>query len=179
VNWSEVRPEWGLAGNASFIVAPRSWTKGANLSSRSFLHDYDWQQDEGFKTLELIMTAPMVVTNWINLQYYASTVAPSVFGAGNKVLHNLVNESGVLEGNGGDLRVGLPWQSVHDGERFVHEPLRLSVFIAAPREAIEKIISQHEVVRDLVDNEWLYLLHIDETHKTVTRRAPGGLYRPI
>lgn len=179
VNWSEVRPEWGLAGNASFIVAPRSWTKGANLSSRSFLHDYDWRQDEGFKTLELIMTAPMVVTNWINLQYYASTVAPSVFGAGNKVLHNLVNESGVLEGNGGDLRVGLPWQSVHDGERFVHEPLRLSVFIAAPREAIENIISQHEVVRDLVDNEWLYLLHIDETHKTVTRRAPGGLYRPI
>lgn len=179
VNWSEVRPEWGLAGNASFIVAPRSWTRGANLSSRSFLHDYEWRHDEGFKTLELIMTAPMLVTNWINLQYYASTVAPSVYGAGNKVLHNLVNESGVLEGNGGDLRVGLPWQSVHDGERFVHEPLRLSVFIAAPRAEIEKIIAQHTVVRELVDNEWLYLLHIDDMTSSITRRAPGGLYRPI
>jgi uncharacterized protein YbcC (UPF0753/DUF2309 family) len=179
VNWSEVRPEWGLAGNASFIVAPRSWTRGANLSSRSFLHDYDWRQDEEFKTLELIMTAPMLVTNWINLQYYASTVAPSVYGAGNKVLHNLVNESGVMEGNGGDLRVGLPWQSVHDGERFVHDPLRLSVFIAAPREEIEKIIVQHTVVRELVDNEWLHLLQIDETRNIICRRAPGGLYRPI
>jgi uncharacterized protein YbcC (UPF0753/DUF2309 family) len=174
-----VRPEWGLAGNASFIIAPRHWTRGANLASRSFLHDYDWRQDDGFKTLELIMTAPMLVTNWINLQYYASTVAPSIYGAGNKVLHNLVNESGVLEGNGGDLRVGLPWQSVHDGERFVHEPLRLSVFIAAPREEIEKIIAHHSVVRELVDNEWLYLLHIDETTKMISRRAPGGLYRPI
>ena len=44
-----------------------------NLAGRGFLHDYRWRQDEGFNVLELIMTAPMVVTHWINMQYYAST----------------------------------------------------------------------------------------------------------
>lgn len=175
-NWAEVRPEWGLAGNACFIVAPRRWTVGANFSSRAFLHDYNWQDDEGFSTLELIMTAPMIVTNWINMQYYASTVVPEVYGAGNKLLHNVVNECGVLEGNSGDLRVGLPIQSVHDGEKFVHEPLRLSVYLAAPQAEIEKIIARHAVVRELVDHEWLHILHIDESMHTVSRRAPFGRY---
>lgn len=177
-NWSEVRPEWGLAGNACFIVAPRVRTSQINLSSRSFLHDYDWRKDaeSGYQTLELIMTAPMVVTNWINLQYYASTVAPNVYGAGNKILHNLTNECGVVEGNGGDLRVGLPIQSVHDGERFVHDPLRLTVFIEAPQEEIEKIIRKHQVVRELIENEWLHLVQIDSQSLNISRRLPTGEY---
>ena len=178
-NWSEIRPEWALAGNACFIVAPRDRTKGVNLTSRSFLHDYDYVRDSGFATLELIMTAPMVVTNWINMQYYASTVAPKTYGAGNKVLHNVVNESGVLEGNGGDLRVGLPYQSVHDGLRFVHDPLRLSVYIEAPQNALEAIIAKHQVVRELVDNEWLYLLQIDRDTSKVYVRRPAGVYEEV
>lgn len=179
INWSEVRPEWALAGNACFIVAPRVRSKDMNLGSRSFLHDYDYTKDEGYGTLELIMTAPMVVTNWINLQYFASTVAPDVYGAGNKVLHNVVNECGVIEGNGGDLRVGLPLQSVHDGSKFVHDPLRLSVFIEAPRDAMEAIIAKHQVVRDLVDNEWLYLLQINRDDGLVYVRRPGGVYESL
>ncbi len=178
-NWAEVRPEWGLTGNASFIVAPRERTRGMNLHGRSFLHDYDCSRDEGFQSLELIMTAPMVVTNWINMQYYASSVAPEVYGSGSKLLHNLVCETGVQSGNGGDLRVGLPLQSVHDGERLVHEPLRLSVFIEAPEDAIESIIQKHEVVRDLVDNDWLLLLQIDPEDKVVRRRQKGGKYAPV
>ena len=179
LNWAEVRPEWGLAGNACFIVAPRAWTKHINFSSRAFLHDYDASSDQDFATLELIMTAPMIVTNWINLQYYASTVAPSIYGAGNKTIHNVVNDCAVLEGNGGDLRFGLPIQSVHDGEHFVHEPLRLSVFIAAPRSALENVISKHSVVKSLVDNQWLYLLQVDLNTNSISRRLPNGLYEPI
>ena len=180
MSWSEVRPEWGLAGNACFVVAPRSRTIGINLNSRSFLHDYNWRldQEQNFKTLELILTAPMIVTNWINMQYFASTVAPHVFGSGNKVLHNLVNETGVYEGNGGDLRFGLPIQSVHDGHHFVHEPLRLSVFIEAPRDQIEFLIGKHEVVKQLVENEWLHLIHIDPVNLKCERRAAGGNYVP-
>ncbi|MCP5483869.1 MAG: DUF2309 domain-containing protein [Spirochaetales bacterium] len=178
-NWSEVRPEWGLAGNACFIVAPRHRTRGLNLAGRAFLHDYDWSSDRDFATLELIMTAPMVVTNWINLQYYASTVAPSVYGSGNKVLHNLTDEVGVVEGNGGDLRIGLPWQSVHDGERRAHEPLRLSVFIEAPRTEMERIIEKHAVVRELVQNGWLHILHIDSAGAGVMLRQPNGQYVPL
>ncbi len=161
-DWSQVRPEWGLAGCAAFIVAPRTRTTGIDLDGRSFLHSYDWQQDEDFSVLELIMTAPMVVASWINLQYYASTVDNDVFGSGNKVLHNVVGTLGVLEGNGGDLRVGLPWQSVHDGETYIHEPLRLNVMIEAPLDAMNDIIAKHETVRQLVDNDWLYLFALDD-----------------
>ena len=81
---------------AAFIAAPRAATAGADLGGRAFLHSYDWQADEGFATLELIMTAPVVVASWISLQYYGSTVAPTLFGGGNKLLHNVVGGIGVF-----------------------------------------------------------------------------------
>lgn len=160
-DWAEVRPEWGLARNAGFIVAPRERTRGKDLGGRVFLHDYRWEQDPGFQVLELIMTAPMIVTHWINMQYYASTVDPVRFGSGNKVLHNVVGgRLGVFEGAGGDLRTGLALQSVHDGRNWYHEPLRLTVFIEAPAEAIAEVLAKHPPVRDLVRNEWLFLCQI-------------------
>lgn len=160
--WSQIRPEWGLANNASFIIAPRARTEPLNLQGRSFLHDYHWQNDEGFGVLELLMTAPMVVTNWINLQYYASVTDNTVYGSGNKLLHNVVGGNmGVFEGNGGDLRGGLALQSVHDGREWRHEPLRLSVYIEAPKEAINNILKKHVHVADLVKNEWLFLFQIE------------------
>ena len=162
-DWSQVRPEWGLAGNAAFIAAPRDRTRNLNLSGRAFLHTYDWREDKDFSVLELIMTAPMVVASWINLQYFASSVNNQRFGSGNKTLHNVVGALGVLEGNGGDLRVGLPWQSVHDGERLIHEPVRLSVVIEAPIEAINGVIAKRKEVRDLVEHQWLHLFAVDET----------------
>lgn len=159
-DWSEVRPEWGLANNASFIVAPRQRTRGLDLQGRSFLHDYDWQSDAEFALLEQIMTAPMIVTQWINMQYNLSVTDNTFFGSGNKLLHNAVGQHvGVFEGNGGDLRIGLAMQSIHDGEQWRHQPLRLSVYIAAPKEAIENVIAKHKTVRDLVENGWLFILH--------------------
>ena len=158
-DWSQVRPEWGLAGNAAFVVAPRSWTRNVDFQGRSFLHDYHWQQDEGFGVLELIMTAPMVVTNWINMQYNASVTDNLKYGSGNKVLHNAVGGNiGVFEGNGGDLRIGLPLQSLHDGKRWLHSPQRLAVYLAAPREPIADIAARHPDVASLIDNDWLYLV---------------------
>ncbi len=173
-DWSEVRPEWGLAGNAAFIAAPRFRTAGLDLEGRAFLHEYDWREDREFKILELIMTAPMVVANWINMQYYGSVVDNQHFGSGNKVLHNIVGGAiGVLEGNGGDLRVGLPLQSLHDGRQWVHEPLRLSVFIEAPRGAIEDIIGRHEIVRNLVNNGWIHLFQVDSPSGEISKWHPG------
>jgi hypothetical protein len=161
-NWAQTRPEWGLADCAAFIVAPRARTSNIDLDGRSFLHDYTWQQDSNGSVLELIMTAPMIVTHWINMQYHASTVDNLNFGSGNKVLHNVVGgRIGVFEGNGGDLRIGLPMQSVHDGQRFMHQPLRLSVAIEAPREMIDKVISNHDMVRQLLDNQWLHLYRLE------------------
>ncbi|OLP46331.1 YbcC family protein [Rhizobium oryziradicis] len=172
-DWAEVRPEFGLAGCRAFIAAPRSRTRGRNLEGQAFLHDYAWQQDEGFKVLELILTAPVVVASWISLQYFGSAVAPDLFGAGNKLLHNVVGGIGVVEGNGGTLRTGLPWQSVHDGEAFVHEPLRLTVAVEAPKEAISDILQRHAHVRALFDNGWLSLFTLDPFGCIAWRYQPG------
>jgi uncharacterized protein len=173
-NWAEVRPEWGLAGCRAFVAAPRHRTAAQDLAGRSFLHSYDWRQDKGFGVLELILTAPVVVASWISLQYYGSTVAPAAFGGGNKLLHNVTGGIGVVEGNGGLLRAGLPWQSVHDGAGLVHEPLRLSVVIEAPQTAISDILARHDGVRALFDNRWLHLFTLDDAGR-MAGRYRGGL----
>ncbi len=178
-DWAEVRPEWGLAGNAAFIAAPRAVTAHCSLDGRAFLHEYDWHRDPEFATLELIMTAPLMVAHWINMQYYGSVVDPGRFGSGNKVLHNVVGGSiGVLEGNGGDLRVGLAEQSLHDGKVWRHEPVRLTVVIAAPQEAIDHVIEQHASVEDLVENQWLHLFQMDD-QGILHRRERGGGWRVL
>ncbi len=172
LNWAEVRPEWGLAGCAAFIAAPRGATQGRDLGGRAFLHSYDWRDDAGFGTLELILTAPVVVASWISLQYYGSSVMPEVFGGGNKLVHNVVGGIGVIEGNSGRLRTGLPWQAVHDGDRLIHEPLRLSVMIEAPQEAITDVLRAHPGVRALFDNGWLHLFALEDG-KVAARYRPG------
>ncbi len=170
-DWAETRPEWALAGCSAFIAAPRTRTVGKNLEGRAFLHDYDWKQDKSFRVLELILTAPVVVASWISLQYFGSTVAPEVFGGGNKLLHNVTGGIGVVEGNGGLLRVGLPWQSVHDGKNYRHQPLRLSVCIEAPRAAIADVLRRYDNVRALFDNGWLHLFALDEEGRMAWRYA--------
>ncbi|MEY2342112.1 YbcC family protein [Acidithiobacillus sp. IBUN Pt1247-S3] len=174
-DWSQVRPEWALAGNAAFIAAPRWRTAGANLAGRAFLHDYEAAQDPDFSVLTLIMTAPLVVASWINLQYYGSTVDNLRQGSGNKVLHNVVGGLiGVLEGNGGDLRVGLAVQSLLDGYELRHEPLRLSVFIEAPQQAMDGIIAAHPLLRNMICNRWMTLFQIAEDGSPHERQPDGG-----
>lgn len=159
---AQTRPEWGLAGNAAFIIAPRRRTRGAMLDGRSFLHDYDATRDPDGSLLESLMTAPMLVAHWINWQYHASASDPARMGSGNKVLHNVVaGRVGVFEGNGGDLRIGLSRQSLHDGTRWVHEPLRLTVVIDAPARSIERVIAEHPLVRQLIEHGWLHLWRFD------------------
>lgn len=173
-DWAQVRPEWGLANNAAFIVAPRARTRGLALDGRSFLHDYDWREDPQLSVLTLIMTAPMVVTHWINMQYHASTVDNARWGSGNKLLHNVVGgRIGVFEGNGGDLRIGLARQSVHDGTQWRHQPLRLTVWIEAPAQAIDSVLAAHATVRQLVEGGWLHLMRLDPQAGVERRTAQG------
>jgi uncharacterized protein YbcC (UPF0753/DUF2309 family) len=161
-DWSEVRPEWGLTGNAAFLIGPRWMSENINLNGRSFMHSYEESRDPEGKILEQIMTAPMIVTNWINMQYFASTVDQKHFGCGNKTIHNVVGKFGILEGNGGDLRAGLAWQSVHDGQKYHHDPVRLLVVIAAKRATINRIVAAHKNVRDLVTNGWVQLVAVED-----------------
>ncbi len=161
-DWSEVRPEWGLARNAAFIAARRQRTRGVNLEGRAFLHEYDAATDPDLSLLALILSAPMVVASWINLQYFASTVDNRVFGCGNKTLHNRVGATGVAIGNGGDLRTGLAFQSVHthDG-RWYHEPLRLQVLIEASPQSIEWVLNERLAIKQTIENGWVRLFSLD------------------
>lgn len=159
-DWSQTRPEWGLANNKAFVIAPRHLTRQSNFQGRVFLHDYIDEQDPDGKVLELLMTAPMVVTHWINMQYNASVTDNFKYGSGNKVLHNAVGGNiGVFEGSGGDLRIGLALQSVHNGEQWMHKPQRLTVYIAADENKIVEIVSRHNMLQNLINNEWLNVVH--------------------
>ncbi|TLF45562.1 DUF2309 domain-containing protein [Maribacter aurantiacus] len=161
-NWGETRPEWGLAKNASFVIGPRKLTQNHNLDGRCFLHSYDWQTDPEGKALEAIMQGPMVVTQWINNHYYFSTVDNEAFGAGTKTTHNVTGKFGVVQGNGGDLKRGLPWESLYDEKDTpYHPPLRLTVVINAPLKRVNKILDNNESLKSLIANEWLHLIIMD------------------
>ena len=173
-DWSQVRPEWGLAGCNAFLVGKQQRTKNLNLNGEVFLHTYDSEKDPENKILQAIMTAPMVVTSWISLQYFASTVDNKKLGSGNKTLHNVTAGIGVIEGFSGDLRTGLPMQSISDGEKLQHNPTILNVIIEAELKSINQVIEQNKVVRNLVDNGWLKLLQMNQQGK-IAKRYTGNL----
>lgn len=161
-DWAEARPEWGLCRNAAFIVAPRSLTRELDLNGRAFLHSYDWREDKDGSGLTTIMTAPMIVTQWINSQYLFSTLDNVAFGSGSKVTANITGKIGIVQGNGGDLMSGLALQSVMRTDRDTyHQPLRLMTVICAPREAIDRVIRSQQQVRTLLANGWKALACID------------------
>ena len=174
-DWAQPFPEWGLAGNAAFVVGPRSLTRGLDLKGRVFLHDYESEVDADRSLLETILTAPTVVTQWINAQYYASTVDHEVFGAGDKATHNVVGDVGVLTGAHGDLRLGLPWQALYDTDPRTdassrrHEPLRQLVVVWADPAAVRAIVVRHQVLQRLIGNDWMALVSLDPKTGEVRR----------
>ena len=173
-DWAQVQPEWGLARNAAFVVGPRSLTAGLDLERRCFLHSYDPAVDPEGAALETILTAPMVVAHWINAQYYFSTVDPEVLSAGDKTVHNVVAGIGVCLGAGGDLRVGLPLQSVFDGPLPYHEPMRLLTVVQAPRERVDAVVARNPLLRELFDGGWVGLAQRDDGTDQWQLRRPGG-----
>jgi uncharacterized protein YbcC (UPF0753/DUF2309 family) len=175
-HWGETRPEWGLAKNAGFIIAPRSLTKNKNLEGHCFLHSYEWELDVSGGALEGIMQGPMVVTQWINNHYYFSTVDNDTFGGGSKITHNITGKFGVVQGNGGDLKMGLPLQSLKESDTdLYHKPLRLSVLIQAPVRRVSEILLRNEHLRQLLDNEWIYLMVMDPLQQNTVLRYEQNL----
>jgi uncharacterized protein YbcC (UPF0753/DUF2309 family) len=178
-DWAQVRPEWGLARNAGMIIAPRSLTRDVDLEGRCFLHSYDPDADVGGVALEQILTAPLIVAQWINLQYFFATVDPERFGSGDKVLQQVVGGFGVVVGNGGDLRLGLPLQSTTVGSVPYHEPLRLQVFVYAPTARIDAVIARQTVLGRIFDNHWVTLVAIDPDTGRTQRYAGHHTWLPM
>ncbi|MFC0004866.1 putative inorganic carbon transporter subunit DabA [Micromonospora siamensis] len=179
-DWAQVRPEWALAGNAAFVAGPRDRSAGLDLGCRTFLHSYDWSTDPDAAALEAIMTGPLVVAAWINLQYYFSSVDPHRLGAGTKTVHTVLGDGlGVLSGTGGDLRTGLPWQSVGVGADLVHEPLRLLGVVYAPTALVDTVLSRNPALRQLVDGGWLALTVRDPHGDRWWEPGPAGDWQVV
>ncbi len=174
-DWSEVRPEWGLARNAAFIIGPRHLTKALDLEGRCFLHSYDWTKDEELTSLETILTAPMVVAEWINTQYLFSTIDNVMYGSGSKVTHNVTGKMGVMQGNSSDLMHGLPLQSVKSTDTLNHhQPQRLITVVYAPRENVSAIIHRQEILQTLFFNAWVHLIVIEPTENQAYQLQSTG-----
>ncbi|MEJ2687550.1 MAG: DUF2309 domain-containing protein, partial [Gammaproteobacteria bacterium] len=161
MDWSQVRPEWGLAGNAYFVIGRRTLTQPRSWEGRAFLHSYDYRIDPKRRLLENILTGPLVVGQWINMEHYFSTVDNERFGSGSKVYHNVAGRFGVMTGNLSDVRTGLPAQTVLDGGLPYHEPLRLITVIEAPFEHAWRAVESVAAVKALVRNGWVRLVIID------------------
>jgi uncharacterized protein YbcC (UPF0753/DUF2309 family) len=176
VDWANVRPEWGLSSNFAFIVGKRSLTRDLNLEGRVFLHCYDADADNQGTVLEGIMTAPLVVTQWISMEYYFSAVDPWFYGAGSKVTHNVVSGVGVMHGAHSDLQAGLPLQGVNDGSTHYHEPMRLIAILEAPTSRISAIIQKHTVLQHIFHNQWIHLMAIDPATGEFHRYNPDSTW---
>jgi hypothetical protein len=178
-DWAQVRPEWGLSSNAAFIIGRRSLTRGLKLDGRLFLHNYDQSQDETGRVLEAIMTAPLVVVQMINFQYYFSATDSWAYGSGTKVLHNVVSGVGVMLGRLSDLQTGFPFQALTTGSRRFHEPIRLLAVIEADTGRISQVISRHVVLQNFFNNQWLYLVSCHPTTGAFSEYQPGGTWKAI
>jgi uncharacterized protein YbcC (UPF0753/DUF2309 family) len=179
VDWANVRPEWGLSGNAAFIIGRRDFTKGLDLGGRVFLHSYDPESDAEGRILEKILTAPLIVGEWINMEHYFSAVDPWFYGSGSKVIHNVVSGVGVMLGSQSDLQTGLPLQTVNDGAKHYHEPMRLLTIIEAPASRISPLIQKHTVLQQLFHNQWVNLIAVDPATFGFRRYNPDSTWESV
>jgi uncharacterized protein YbcC (UPF0753/DUF2309 family) len=179
VDWANVRPEWGLSSNAAFILGRRALTSGLDLGGRVFLQSYDPDADTEGAILEALMMAPLVVAQWISMEYYFSAVDPWCYGSGSKVTHNVVSGVGVMHGSHGDLQTGLPLQSVNNGEKHYHEPMRLLAIIEAPTSRISSAIQNHTLLQNLLHNQWINLVAVDPATLEFQRYNPDSTWEPL
>jgi uncharacterized protein YbcC (UPF0753/DUF2309 family) len=178
-DWSQVRPEWGLSGNAAFIIGRSKLIRKIDLEGRVFLQSYDYQEDPTGKLLEIVMTGPQVVGQWINMEHYFSTVDGEVYGSGSKIYHNVVGRFGVMSGPQSDLRIGLAAQTVMNGPQPYHEPMRMISLIEAPRDRISQIIVRHKLLQQYYDNEWVRLIALDPNEKMFYLYTPKRDWAPL
>ncbi|MEE4301708.1 MAG: putative inorganic carbon transporter subunit DabA [Pseudomonadales bacterium] len=171
-DYSVVRAEQGQAGCSAFLAAPRRLTRGLELASGCHLHSYDPERDPDGATLARVLGRSLVLAARSTLQYHLAAVDPEHFGAGDRTLVDLVGGVGVLEGNDGALRVGLPLQLVHDGRRLAHRPTRLDARVMASTDAIDAVLATDAELRLLVDAGWITLRALDASGRASHRYVP-------
>lgn len=112
--------------------------------------------------LDAIIAGPVTVGQWINLQYYASSVAPHYLGSGSKVSQSITAGLGVMQGNGSDLLAGFPWQALFaDDATPWHAPQRLLVVIEAPASMVQRMLDRNPEFAQKLRHAWLHLCSHD------------------
>ncbi len=125
------------------------------------------------------MTGPLVVGQWINAEHYFSLLDLERYGGGNKIYHNVAGAIGIMWGNESDLLPGLPSQTIKDGDRPYHEPVRLLVVVQAGRERIDRVVSNNPPLRRLLSNGWIRLVAADPGERAFFRMQAPGIWSPV
>ncbi len=158
---AEPRPEYGHCTNAVAFVGRRSTTQGLFLDRRAFLVSYDAANDPVDKFIAAVLGAVIPVCGGINLEYYFSTVDNEAYGCGTKLPHNVSGLVGVMNGYQGDLRTGLPLQTVE-----IHEPVRILFIVETTAARLLPVIHANPLLTEFLENRWIRLSIMDpETGK--------------
>lgn len=171
---AEPRQECGHATNAVCIVGRRAWTRNLFLDRRAFLVSYDPLQDADGASLARLMGAVVPVCAGINLEYYFSCVDNQKYGCGTKLPHNVTSLMGVMDGQGSDLRTGLPLQMVE-----IHEPVRCLFVVEAGPQRLERVIEDNPIVAEFVENRWIRMAIMDPDTGRIRVRHGKNVYEDL
>lgn len=152
----EPRPEYGHCTNAVAYVGRREFTRNLFMDRRAFLISYDATKDPANEALGRVLGAVIPVCGGISLEYYFSTVDNEGYGSGTKLPHNISGLIGVMNGYQGDLRTGLPVQTVE-----IHEPVRILFIIETTPERLMGVIKANPELTEFVCNHWIRLATMD------------------
>ncbi|OYW74577.1 MAG: hypothetical protein B7Z37_17105 [Verrucomicrobia bacterium 12-59-8] len=152
----EPRPEYGHCTNAVTFVGRREITKGLFMDRRAFLVSYDATKDPTNDALGRVLGAVIPVCGGINLECYFSTVDVEAYGSGTKLPHNISGLVGVMNGYQGDLRTGLPVQTVE-----IHEPVRLLFVVETTPQRLMSTIKASAELTEFVCNQWIRMAAMD------------------
>jgi uncharacterized protein YbcC (UPF0753/DUF2309 family) len=178
LDWAQVYPEWGHATCASMLIGRRELSRGLSLDRRAYLQSYDPDQDPDGAILQEIMSAFIPVVRGISLDYYFSYVdsgITGIFGAGTKALHNVVGLIGVMQGAGGDLKPGLPFQGVAP----LHEPMRPHIIVQSRLAKVASIVEQNKALENLFRHQWAYLIVWDPEAGEFLAYLPDGTWENL
>ena len=171
---SGARPEYGHSTNAAAFVGRRSKTRGLFLDRRSFLISYDPTLDPEDRALAAILGAVVPVCGGINLEYYFSTVDNEGYGCGTKLPHNISGLLGVMNGYQGDLRTGLPLQTVE-----IHEPVRILFIVESKPERVLRVIHANALLKEFLENQWIRLASLDPDTQDIRVYRGAGVWEPL
>lgn len=171
---AEPRPEYGHCTNAVAVVGRRSLTRGLFMDRRAFLVSYDAHQDPADEALARVLGAVIPVCGGISLEYYFSTVDNEVYGSGTKLPHNITGLIGVMNGFQGDLRTGLPLQTVE-----IHEPVRILFVIETTAQRLMKVVRANPELVEFVCNQWIRVAVMDPDSGAIEVYRGGDCFEPL